>query len=303
MAQPARKMRQEPEFQRERVPAKKDDKGGAEIIHLRVAANDNEDAERVAVLSDRDLKKPRADKKMYQAFIRELKLQNKIEHWKVYVPHAEDNVAVARAFPDSEILILEETASEADSLNKRGYDAKRGLAESHRGEDANVVIVLDESLSASWQLLTNVAPGGYLLCHGKMASAVRRLGKYQFRGVFDRDKNVQMMENSVEESEVSEEREFERATDKDSGAVTYDEARDAVKQAFGTTENVLERYKQLIVEAKQKSGEQNSDQTPILELEYTRRDGTVVRLRINTILPLNEEAENKVFVFKKKGNA
>src|SRR3989344_7996646 len=157
MAQPRRKLNI-PHTEPSLEPNKK--KGDAEIIQLRVAGNDNADGERVAVLSDRDLKKPRADKKMYQAFLRELKLQNKIAHWKIYVPHAEDNVAVARAFPDSEILILEETASEADSLNKRGYDTKRGLAESHRGEDANVVIVLDESLSASWQMLTNVAPGG-----------------------------------------------------------------------------------------------------------------------------------------------
>src|SRR3989344_7176878 len=183
MVQPRRKL-SIPHTEPSLEPNKK--KEGAEIIQLRVAANDNADGERVAVLSDRDLKKPRADKKMYEAFIRELKLQNKIEHWKIYVPHAVDNVAFDRAFPDSEIVILEETASEVQALEKRGYPAKRGSAETHQGEDANVVIVLDEDVPARWQLLRNVAPGGYLLCHGKMASSVRRLGKYEFKGVFDR---------------------------------------------------------------------------------------------------------------------
>lgn len=296
MAQPMRKPRPQ---QGPESPSRKPTDEKSNIVELRVAANDNESEKRVAVIGEQNLYKPRTDKKMYQAFVRELKLQDKIERWKIYVPHAEENVAVTRAFPENEIVILEETEGEARMLRNRGYGGERGHAETHRGEDADLVIVLDESVPARWQLLHNVTPGGYLICHGKMAAAVRRLGKYEFKGVFDRERNAQVMENCVEKSEITEEKEFENATDKESGAVTYAEAREAVEKAFGTTKNVLERYKELVAEVKAKFGTRVSGHLPVLEYEYKKKDGTTVKLRINTILPLKDESENKVFVFKK----
>lgn len=259
---------------------------------------DNEVEKKGAVLSDANLRKPRSYIKTYEAFKLGLKLQNKIPHFKFYVPHAEDNVAITRAFPDSEILFLEETVGAKEALEKRGYDAIKGNAMVHRGENADVVVILDKNLPARWELLRNVAPGGYLLCHGDMASAVRKLGRYKFKGFIDPDEANPKLEMRIEETEVQEEEEFKKANNTETGAVTYEEARDAVKKAFGTTKNILKHYKKLIEEAKEKKGNKETDEDTI-ELEYTRKDGTVIKIPINTILPVRDDSKDKVFVFKK----
>lgn len=241
--------------------------------------------------------KPRWEKKMYEYLFERLKIPKEaIAKWKIYVAHPGNDVAIATAFPDADIKFLAPDEGNKQKLESRGFAVAKGDVEVHQGEQSNLVIVLDKDVPARHKLLSNVVPGGYLICHGKMASAVRRMGGYDLIGYFDKEKNLEpTLNKGFRESEVASDEEFKGASDKDSGAVTYEEARDVVEKAFGTTHNVLVRYQELVDMAR----EQHPGVDGLIDFEFERNGKIVSLKRLNTIIPIRDDS-NRVFAFKKK---
>lgn len=243
------------------------------------------------------LEKPRWEKKMYEYLFERLKIPKEaIAKWKIYVAHPGNDVAITTAFPDADIKFLAPDEGNKQKLESRGFDVAKGDVEVHQGEQANLVIVLDKDVPARHKLLTNIVPGGYLVCHGKMASAVRRMGGYELLGYFDKEKNIEpTLNKGFRESEVTTDEEFKKASDEDSGAVTYEEAREIVEKVFGTRHNVLARYQELVEMAQ----EQHPGVDGVIDLEF-ERNGKLISLKdFNTVLPI-ENNSDRVFAFKKK---
>ncbi|HCM43537.1 TPA: hypothetical protein DIS55_01120 [Candidatus Kaiserbacteria bacterium] len=232
------------------------------------------------------------------------------ENLNFYVINPELDVAITRAFglKDSKnIKFLTETRGEAKLLKDRGYDAEKGIAEKHRiSEQADVVIVMNEKVRPSSRLLKNVAPGGWILLPLVQANVLRGTGKYTCMGILDsegmspsvKDVGEDFWENT--EIETDEELKNVSEESKDEGVVTYEEAAHAVKEVFGTEQNVVQNYKKLIEMAKKQNSSAANGATKLM-CNIERVGGTAIEISIKTILPLREKelrGENYA-IFKK----
>ena len=269
--------------------------GGAERI---------EDSEKdLAMKEGWAYQKLRTDVKALEEFERSLKLQGKIK--EVYVPHALQNQpggkkssAIQEAFPDAEVKYLEEKTTDVEKHERYGHVAIRGHAETHRGEKVDLVALFDTKVDATWQLMQNVEKHGYFICRARHAPEVLRSGKFEVKGVIKmHGSNPTFEKDEAKFSRIEKDKDFENA-ERTPGAVTMEEMRDTVRKAFpGTSEGFVEKYKDLIKQAKEQNGELTAAHSSSLKWKG-EVDGKKIELDINTILPTKKDDET-LWVFRK----
>ena len=242
--------------------------------------------------------KLRVDIRALEEFERSMKLQGKSKIKEIYVPHSLNNVAIERAFPDAEVTYLEEKTTDVDKHERYGHVAIRGHAEMHRGEKADLVALFDTKVDATWQLMQNVEKNGYFICRARHAPEVLQSGKFEVKGVIKmHGSNPTFEKDEAKFSRIEKDKDFESA-ERTPGAVTMEEMRDTVRKAFpGTSEGFVEKYKDLIKQAKEQNGELTAAHSSSLKWKG-EVDGKKIELDINTILPTKKDDET-LWVFRK----
>ena len=190
---------------------------------------------------------------------------------------------------------------------ERGYDATKGIAEKHRAsERADIVIVMDEKVRPSSRILKNVAPGGWILLPLTHANVLRGTGKFKCMGILESEGVSPSVKDAGEDfwkkTEIETDEELRDASEEseDGGVVTYEEAAHAVKEVFGTEQNVVQNYKKLIEMAKKQNSSAANGATKLM-CNIERASGVALEILIKTILPLREKellGENYA-IFKK----
>lgn len=201
------------------------------------------------------------DKRAFGVFERHLKLQGKIE--TVYVPHALVNKpggrkssAIQDAFPDAEILYLEEKTTDVEKHERYGHIAIRGHAETHRGEKVDLVVLFDTKVDATWQLLQNVGPHGYLISRAKHAAGVLKEGKFELKGVIRMDgREPVFIEDPSKFGQIETDDDLKNA-ERVEGMATPEEIREKVLEVYpGTKTGFVDKYRDLLQEAREQVGE------------------------------------------------
>ena len=311
MAQPARKPKHE-------LPSEHLDAGKKLKVIETVVANENESdeaflertEEELAVELDklgtgqplevhmRDIKALRAFRNAFPSI-----KNTDPENLNIYVINPDLNVAITRAFGlknSKNISFLTKTHGEAEILEEEGYKAKKGLAEGHRTpERVNIMVVMDSHVRPTPLLLSNVAPGGWVLWPAAKANALRGSGKYKCMGILEGGVAKDVGEDFWKNAEVSDE-ELRALKSKDEGVVTYEEAAKAVWEAFGKKHDIVKEYKRLIemVEEKNSAAVANG----VTKFTYSiERDGKTIEVPVKTVLPLKETSIRKdsFAIFKK----
>ncbi len=204
--------------------------------------------------------------------------------------------------------VLTDTRQEAQLLQKHGgiQDAFKGdPARRMLSEPVDIVVVMDEQTNLTWRTLRNVQRGGWLLLPVNRANVARASGM-RFMGVIETDKGYPSVRQERDGADYWKEKEIEtdeqlKNAVKEEGVVTFEEAKQAVLDAFNTTDNIVENYKRLIEMAK----EQNS--SPIAEdgaeINYRIERGNQTKdIQVKLLLPLTEIEHNTkdLAIFKKK---
>ena len=321
MAQPARKPnrpRSEPSLERNRT--KKED---AEIIELRVAANDNEDEEKFLERTEQELERELGKGRPLEVHMRDIKALrafrnafSSIKHadpedLNFYVIHPDFDVSVTRAFglKNSEnVTLLAGSRGERHLLEEKGYDAVKGSAEKKQlSEKQDIVIVMDTDVRATPRLLRNVAPGGWILWPVSKANALRGMGKYKCMGLIEKGGSSPAVRDVGEDfwkkAEVETDEDLQHAPEEE-GVVTYEEAARAVWDAYGTKDDIVKHYKQLITLAEAQHGPAIAD--GITEVVCTLdRNGKTIEVPVNVLLPFRAEefrakSDEDLAIFKKR---
>ena len=319
MAQPRRKLNI-PHTEPSLEPNKK--KEGAEIIQLRVAANDNADEETFLKRTEQEFDKLGTGRplEMHMRDIRALRaFRNAFpsikhadpENLNIYVIHPEFNVAIAHAFglQNSENLtILSESKGERRILESHAYKTVKGQAERKQlPEKQDIVIVMDDSVRPTSKLLRNVALGGWILWPAATANALRGMGKYKCMGLLEKEGASPSVQNIGEDfwkkAEIETDEDLKNAPTEE-GVVSYQEAGLAVWNAYGKTDDIVKHYKQLIELAEEQNGSviANGATEVVCTVE---RDGATVEIPVKLVLPLQEEqfraqSDESLAIFKKR---
>ena len=300
MAQSARKLK--PELPSEHFDAKK------KVEVVAIAANEDEDdetflkrtREELAGELDklgtgqplevhmRDIKALRAFRSAFPSI-----KNTDPENLSIYVINPDMNVAITRAFGlknSKNISFLTETQGEAQVLEEEGYKAKKGVAEGHRTpKRVNIMVVMDTHVRPTPLLLSNVAPGGWVLWPAAKANGLRGSGKYKCMGILEGGAVKDVGEDFWQKAEVESDEELQASKSKDEGVVTYEEAAKAVWEAFGKKHDIVKEYKRLIEMVKEKNGAAvaNGMTTFAHSIE---RDGKTIEVQVKTVLPLEERS-------------
>ena len=161
-------------------------------------------------------------------------------------------------------------------------------------------------------MFTEYVQAGWVLCRIDTANSLRARGKYDFKGVVEKDGSVAHSSRENDPTfwksvEVDSEEAF-RSAPPSEGVVTYLEAAQKVSEAQdagvrGMTDNIFESYSKLIKLAE----EQNTDLVASGDTELTltlmvgkKDQQTEKTLTINTALPTKRgEHDDKIIVMRK----
>lgn len=227
------------------------------------------------------------------------------------------DVSAGKAFGENEVVFFTKNKGRLKALEARGHEAeKRDLTRGKAGEQADVIVMLDSSITITKKLLENAAPGAFMIIRGaKAANTLRAHGTYTFKGIVESgsgNAHVSKHEdpNFWKNAEVDSEESFKEASDKaEEGIVTYEEAREKVLEAkkAGVSgmheERVFESYSRLTKMAEeQNTGAFAEGETKLMITLATKEGGveTSTELKINIALPVKKGLyEDTVFVMRK----
>ncbi|MBI4068552.1 hypothetical protein HY413_04090 [Candidatus Kaiserbacteria bacterium] len=230
---------------------------------------------------------------------------------KIAVLKPERHAEVQFAFKNAEVVGLAETRAEANMMESLGVPTMKFNPETQiMKERVDIMFAFyDEDARATWKFVKNIAPGGLLVCRGKMASELlQNSSDFKAMGTLDKSGGTPDVEKSRREDywkhRVDSDAKFKAASEKlPSGGdmVTYDEAIEALRSAHRPTgeksNHVLENYKALLEDAMADAGSAvNSEDGTITyksaEMEKPKK------FKIN--LPFGDVDDSVIFILKKR---
>lgn len=233
----------------------------------------------------------------------------------VFVLAFNRDVSAERVFASDEnnVVFYSTRSSIKKALERRGHEAKKADLEHHAGgERAGIFIALDPELSITKRLRENIAPQGFVLCRVQAANSLRRYG-YTFRAIVrmnDKTPSISRHNDPTfwKSVQVNSEKAFREASEKkNEGAVSYEEARQKVREAKesgipGMSEdNVFESYSKLIEMAEEQNPGAEARGDTMLSITVPTEEKEATIGNINTVLPTKKSEHDDDIVVMKKG--
>jgi hypothetical protein len=239
-------------------------------------------------ITDWEFQAPEFYRRAFEDISRELRLEGKLDGKEILVLHSMKNVAVAKAFPEANVQFIEPTDNKAANLGHHGFDGEKAEAETLVGKEAKIVVLLDENVTVTWQIQRLVQRDGIFVCLPKAASRALKSGEFFLKGVVPMDSaSPEFVKDPGRFGSVETDSELQHAQRQDE-FVSYTEALQAVQRVYpGSSMNVVEKYRELLRNAKEGTG----------GLTYTLEDGTEMELEQ---LPPKPGSENNWWILKKK---
>lgn len=176
---------------------------------------------------------------------------------RIYYPSCALDTSLSVGFPNANVVYADIDEGAISSLQEEGHDAISMDATTWvPDEEMDMVLLLNPVISSRVPSRA-VRPGGYVLANNYHATAdeLHEDSEFSFVGVIRRDpvtgRQIVDIEN-LEEcwQEVESDEEFRSAPFSFLYA-SYEDTERVVQEVFGDTDNVLERYKQLIREERE----------------------------------------------------
>jgi hypothetical protein len=234
----------------------------------------------------------------------------------IYYPSCHVDTSISQAFPESRIVYVDIDEKAVNALRKAGLEAYKEDALMFKPDGpVDILLMLNPSISPEKPLET-LADEGYMLCndyHGT-ATKVRMTSEYELVGIVRvKDRQTILDTENPEDywKDIDSEEEFKQAPFS-FGAVYYKTAQKVVERLTGAKENVLERYKQIIAEAREQTRMKREalvkSQPELAQfrihdeqddlLQYDR--GQDEPVMIDTRLPRKKGTVDDLFIFKKR---
>ncbi|MBI4093752.1 hypothetical protein HY417_02205 [Candidatus Kaiserbacteria bacterium] len=234
----------------------------------------------------------------------------------VFVLAHDRDVSAERVFAkdnENNVVFYSTRSSIKKALERRGHAAKKTNLEQHAGsERAEIFIALDPELSITKRLRENIAPEGWVLCRVRAANSLRRFG-YTFRAVVDMSSHTPSLSRHDDPAfwksvQVDSEKAFrEASSEKNEGVVTYEEARQKVKEAKDagisgmSEENVYESYAKLIEMAEEQNPGAAAQGETMLSITVPAGEKQTTIAGINTVLPTKKSEHDDDIVVMRRG--
>ena len=247
---------------------------------------------------DWEVKAPRFYKRAFEEIARKLRLEGKMDDQKIRVLHSMKNVAIAKAFPEAEVEFLEKTYGKAGKLEHHGFESKKGDVETHLGEHAKMVVLLDEDVDITWQIMRQIQPGGIFICLPEAATHALETGNFYFKGVMTMNgADPDFVKDPRRFGSVGSDDELERAGNSDA-FVSYQEAREIVQKVYpNATTGIVEKYQELLEKAIGGDNEEKAGLKYVLEKEGGAKEDIILKP-----LPPQPGSEGNWWVLKKRLN-
>lgn len=180
----------------------------------------------------------------------------------IYYPCSGSDISIAKSFPESKIIFLDQHDGTIDALSKAGFEAVKESAQDFKLKvKADIMLLYNPQIPPSGTVMENLSEKGYFLCNDyhDTASLTKEREDLTLKAIIRNEKgNLIVDTENLEDywKEIDSEEEFKNAPFS-WGGVNYDMAKKVVEKRTGKTENILEEYKKIIAEAKEAIRKQN----------------------------------------------